>query len=262
MDSIFRIDGASVVTSPHAAGPWDPGMQHGSPPSALVAYLAETIPTPEPMQVARLTIDLMRPVPVAPLTYETEVVRQGRKIQLCAIRLLANGVVVVSATALKIRIAPPPLPPEIATPPLDVPLPEQCRVVTMKSARNPFVAGLSLREAKGDFQALGPGAVWYRLDRQMIKGHPTSQLMRVAVAADFSNATSSELDFRHWTFINADLSINLARQPVGDWILLNSQMSIGPDGAGVAASRLADQQGYFGHAIQTLLIERRPDAAS
>ena len=68
-------------TSPSAAGPWDPyELQHGSPPAALVAWTAESISTAAPMQVARLTIDLMRPVPVAPLTFESEVVREELKI--------------------------------------------------------------------------------------------------------------------------------------------------------------------------------------
>ncbi len=88
MDAIFRVDGNHVVTSPDAAGPWDPGMQHGSAPAALVVWAAEAIATPVPMRIARVTIDLMRPVPVAPLTLHTEVLRAGRKIQLCAVRLL------------------------------------------------------------------------------------------------------------------------------------------------------------------------------
>ena len=66
MDAIFRVDGASVVTSPDAAGPWDPRMQHGLAPASLVVWAAEAIPTPLPMHIARVTIDLMRPVPVAP----------------------------------------------------------------------------------------------------------------------------------------------------------------------------------------------------
>jgi hypothetical protein len=45
MEAIFRVDGNNVVTSPHAAGPWDPTMQHGSPPAALVVWAAENIPT-------------------------------------------------------------------------------------------------------------------------------------------------------------------------------------------------------------------------
>ena len=71
MDAIFRVDGNGVVTSPDAAGPWDPSMQHGSPPAALAVWAAEKIPTPVPMRIARVTVDLMRPVPVAPLTLET-----------------------------------------------------------------------------------------------------------------------------------------------------------------------------------------------
>jgi len=103
MEPIFGVDGNNVVTSPDAAGPWDPRMQHGSAPAALVVWAAEKLPTPVPMQIARVTIDLMRPVPVAPLTILTEILREGRKIQLSAVRLLADGVVVVAATVLKIK---------------------------------------------------------------------------------------------------------------------------------------------------------------
>jgi hypothetical protein len=72
MDAIYRVDGNHVVTSPHAAGPWNETMQHGSAPSALVTWLAEQMPTASPMHVTRVTIDLLRPVPVAPLTFETK----------------------------------------------------------------------------------------------------------------------------------------------------------------------------------------------
>jgi len=55
MNAIFRVDGNCAVTSPHAAGPWDPSMQHGSPPAALVVWAAEAIPVPVPMRIARVT---------------------------------------------------------------------------------------------------------------------------------------------------------------------------------------------------------------
>ena len=173
MEAIFRVDGANVVTSPHAAGPWDPNMQHGGAPASLVVWAAERIPTAAPMQIARATIDLMRPVPVAPLTIETEVLREGRKIQLCAVRLYAGGTLTVGATVLKIKRA------------------------------------------------------------------------------------SSALDFRQWTFLNADLTVSMAREPVGEWILLDAVSWIGSDGAGLAMARLADVKGYFGRCAQSLVIERR-----
>src|ERR1700737_380418 len=106
MDAVYRVDGNRVVTSPDAAGPWDPRMQHGSAPAALVVWAAEALPTPVPMHIARVTIDLMRPVPVAPLTIETEVLREGRKIQLCAIRLLADAGGVVGGGGVKKKRRP------------------------------------------------------------------------------------------------------------------------------------------------------------
>ena len=78
-------------------------MQHGGAPASLVAWAAERIPTREPMHVVRLTIDLLKPVPIAPLEIRTDVVREGRKIQVCAISLSSEGVEVVRASVLKVR---------------------------------------------------------------------------------------------------------------------------------------------------------------
>jgi hypothetical protein len=257
MDAIFHVDGNDVVTSRFAAGPWDPSMQHGSPPAALVVWAAERIPAAVAMRVARVTVDLMRPVPVAPLTIESEVLREGRKIQLCAVRLVAKGVVVVGATVLKIKVQADELPPEAAIEPAELPGPDQSRVEHVDFSSSPFVTGMSLRAARGRFGSPGPGAIWYRVDRPIVEGFSVSQAMRTMVAADFCNGTSAALDFREWTFINADLTVNFARQPAGAWILLDAESWVGPDGAGIASARLADESGYFGRAIQSLVIEKR-----
>ena len=257
MDAIYRVEGNRVVTSPDAAGPWDAQMQHGSAPAALVVWAAEAIPTPEPMRIARVTIDLMRPVPVAPLTFETEVLREGRKIQLCAVKLRAGNVVVVTATVLKIKTQALTLPPDVADVAVTLPGPDQAREELPDFSGSPFVKGISMRAAHGRFGLPGPGAIWYRVDRPVVEGSSVSQAMRGVVAADFCNGTSAALDFRQWTFINADLTVSFARQPVGEWILLDAESWIGPDGAGLAAARLADSRGYFGRAVQSLVIEKR-----
>jgi Thioesterase-like superfamily len=256
MKAIYRVDGNRVVTSPEAAGPWYPGMQHGSAPAALVVWAAEAIATREPMRIARVTIDLMRPVPLAPLTIESEILREGLKIQLCAVRLLADGVVVAGATVLKIRAQAPRLPADITDLPVQLPGPDRSREEVDFSS-SPFVSGISLRAARGVFGVPGPAAIWYRVDRPIVDAAPVSQAMRAVVAADFCNGTSAAPDFQEWTFINADLTVNFARQPVGEWILLDAESWIGPDGAGLAMARLADQRGYFGRAVQSLVIEKR-----
>ena len=232
-------------------------MQHGSAPAALVVWAAENIPTPVPMRIVRVTIDLMRPVPLAPLTIKIEVKREGRKIQLCAITLLADDVVVVTASVLKIKTQALALPPEIADRPVALPGPEASLPEPADFSSSPFVKGMSLRAARGQFGVPGPGAIWYRVEWPLIEGFAVSQATRAVVAADFCNGTAPSLDFRQWTFINADLTVSMAREPVGEWILLDGCSWIGPDGAGLAMARLADERGTFGRAVQSLVIEKR-----
>ena len=254
---IFRVADNRVAVSPDAAGPWDPTMQHGSAPSALVVWAAERIATTSPMRIARVTIDLMRPVPLAELTVETEVLRDGRKIQLCAVRLRAGDAVVVTATVLKIRRDAVPLPEDIGALPVDLPGPDVARPEPADFSTSSFLTGMTLRAARGRFGVKGPGAIWYRVDWPLVEGHSVSQAMRAVVASDFCNGTSAALDFHSYKFLNADLTVNMAREPVGDWILVDAESWIGPDGAGLAMARRGDTKGYFGRVVQSLVIEKR-----
>lgn len=158
---------------------------------------------------------------------------------------------------LKIKTQAEALPPEVGDLPVELPGPDQSMIEPADHTGSPFTKCMSMRAARGRFGMVGAASIWFRVDQPLIAGSPVSQAMRAVVAADFSNGTSSALDFGEWTFINADLSVNLARQPVGDWILLDGECWIGPDGAGLAMSRLADQRGYFGRAVQSLVIEKR-----
>src|SRR6202035_2989490 len=55
------------------------------------------------LQPARLTVDLLRPVPIAPVSIETSIQREGRRIKLVDAALLQNGRVVARASALFLR---------------------------------------------------------------------------------------------------------------------------------------------------------------
>ena len=258
MEPIYRVEGATADTSAFAGGPWDPKLQHGAAPSSLICWAVERLPAPAPMRVARLTVDLMRPVPVAPLTIETELLREGRKIQLVSVRLLAPE-------------------PKWCAPPCCAcgawsrccrsrrrgrrstsRVPRTATIRRRTGCRStPFLSGLEMRVAKGSFRTPGPAAVWYRATRPIVDGAPLSPLMRAAIAADFCNGTSAVLDFTKWTFINGDLTLSLAREPVGDWVLLDAETWAGPNSIGIAAARLADRDGYFGRAVQSVLFEKR-----
>jgi hypothetical protein len=258
MNAVFRLDGNVAVSTGLAAGPWDPSLQHGGAPAALAAAAAERLATAVPMRVARLTVDLLRPVPVAPLEIRSAVVREGRKIQLCQVQLLADRTEVVRASVLKVRTADVALPRHVGHEPLTLPGPEAGRPPKVKLSANPgFTDSISVSVVKGDFHLPGPAAIWFRLDLPIIAGEMTTPLMRAVAAADFCNGASSVLDFREWTFINGDLTLSLARQPVGEWILLDAETWLGPEGAGLASAKLADTAGYFGRAVQSILVEPR-----
>ncbi|MBI1213076.1 MAG: thioesterase family protein [Alphaproteobacteria bacterium] len=258
MDSVFRVDGDAVDVSAHASGPWNTSMQHGGAPSSLAMWAAEALPALAPMRIARLTVDLLRPVPVAPLKLRSEVLREGKKIQLIAVHLEHEGTEVVRANILRVRRGGSEFAEVERTDALDVAPPDNVADgrAPERSAMS-FGAGFTLRSVRGEFGKPGPAAIWFRHNRRFIDGHDDSPAMLAAAVSDFSNGISSELDFAKWTFINADVSVFLAREPVGEWILLNAQTWLGNDGGGMAAARLADKRGYFGRAVQNLVVEKR-----
>jgi len=258
MNYVYRVDGSMAHAQPYAAGPWDASMQHGGAPASLIAWAIERVPTRDPMNVTRMTFDLLRPVPVAPLQMNIDVLREGRKIQVCNVTLSHEGVVCVRASVLRVRQADIALPDNVADEKIELPGPEHgLPSASLMLGDERFASGLTIRAVRGSFAETGPGAFWFRAERPVVAGEGLTPLMRAAMTGDFCNGASSLLDFNEWMFVNADLTISLARMPVGEWILLDAQTWLGNRGAGVAFAKLGDERGYFGRAIQSLVIERR-----
>lgn len=101
-------------------GPWDPGALHGGPVAALLAHVVEGLRADDvDWFVARLTVELERPVPMEPLRLHAEVTRPGRKVSIveATITRADSGAVLARARALRIRTADVALPvhdPELA----------------------------------------------------------------------------------------------------------------------------------------------------
>jgi hypothetical protein len=103
----------------------------------------------------------------------------------------------------------------------------------------------------------GPCAIWFRLRYPLVQGEAPSPYARVAVAADSGNGVSAVLDIERYLYVNSDLTINLLRKPVGEWICLDARTAIGPNGGGLAESALYDEQGFIGRATQSLAVRMR-----
>lgn len=239
-----------------ASGPWDPNAQIGGAPAALLARAFERVPAPEGLLLARLTYDFIRPAPIGPVEIRADVVRSGRRVQLLDGAMLADGVEVVRARALRIRSADPGQihHEETAAPPgpdagSTGPLPglHRPRFAT-DAVEVRFVAG-----AFGD----GPATAWFRLTRPLVGGEEPTPLQRMVAASDFGAGLSGMLPREDYLFINTDMTLYVEHQPVGEWICLDSQTRIAAGGIGVAESVLYDERGRVGRATQALLVAPR-----
>jgi acyl-coenzyme A thioesterase PaaI-like protein len=88
-DSVFTLDGDRIAPTEHARGPWDPRALHGGAPAALIAAAFERMEPGAELGIARLSFEFLRPIPLAPLTLSTRVVRPGRRVQELAAELSA-----------------------------------------------------------------------------------------------------------------------------------------------------------------------------
>jgi acyl-coenzyme A thioesterase PaaI-like protein len=244
------------VASELARGPWDAGAQHGGAPAALLVGALEALPAPAGVQMARVTFELLRPVPLGPLRVSAEVVRPGRRVQLLEATLWsAEGVELVRARALQVARADGP-PTATGTPP---PPPADGRANDLSPPFSPMFApdAMEIRFVAGEFTARGPATAWFRLRSPVVAGLEISPLQRLAAAGDFGNGISSPVSWNDYVFINPDLTLYIERAPAGEWIGLASVTHVADGGVGLSESILYDERGRVGRATQALLVAPR-----
>ena len=257
--AFWLLDGQNFQSTQLTRGPWNPAHQHAGPPIALVCRAIENAARERGLtHIARLTANLWRPVPIDALTVVVVVDYVGKSAGHFSAQLFAQGKEVARFTALAQRegqlnlpagLPGHPLPSAVQSPDASAP------------AQFPFADGqpgyaelVEIREARGkNFQ--GPCAAWFRLKHPLVAGETASPYQRVAVAADSSNGISAVLDYRRGDiFVNSDLTINLLRRPVGEWICVDAKTHLGPQGGGLAESQLFDEMGLIGRATQSLAV--------
>jgi hypothetical protein len=255
-DALFRREGDLYHPTTLTEGPWSPDAQHGGPPAALLSGAIEKTPAETDMLVARVTIELLRPVPLHPLRLVTEVVRPGHKVQLVSATLSHQNTEVARALGLRIRRADLDLPFDQPDDP-PIPGPDEGRPANFFENAGAFATdAVEIKMLQGDFAEAGPGQAWLRLKFPLIEGEETTGVERVAAAADFGNGISNlGGKERSWLFINPDLEIRLIRPPDGEWTYLNSETRINHGGVGVATSTISDRAGQLGIASQSLFVD-------
>jgi Thioesterase-like superfamily len=259
-DSVFRRDGDAFVPTGHARGPWDPGQLHGGAPGALIAEAVQA----DGYLVARLTIDFLAPVPMAPLTIKAQTTKPGRNLQMAEAEMEAEGRTVLRARAVRLRRGQVALPTEAGgagAPGGDGAGPDDGRpgVFPLDDGHSEGFhrTAMDIRFVDGDY-GKGPARAWFRLQIPLINDTPPSPLARAIAAADFGNGISRVVDFTDYLFVNTDLTVHLHREPASEWVLVDASTRLESHGAGLAHSILSDERGQLGLAAQSLFVASRP----
>jgi hypothetical protein len=252
-----RLASGVFVATSATESPWDTRLQHGSPPTALIAHAMRTNHPREDVRFARIAAEFLGPIPLAEMTVRTRVVRPGKRIEMLEGVLESGGREVVTARAWRIAVQAENAVPPAATPsdiPPALPGPDEQRQTWLD--RFGYGEAFDWRFVYGA-ETLGAAAVWARPRVPLVAGEALTPLDRALLVVDSANGVSGELAFGEWVFVPPSLSVALERYPAGEWTLLEARTTLASDGLGVTSARLADTTGYFAAASQALLVERR-----
>jgi hypothetical protein len=260
LDAFYEKHGDGFVATELTRGPWDPGAQHAGPPAGLLGRELERVPGGEGFQIARVTFEILRPVPIGAVRVEAELVRPGRSVQMIEASLAGeDGEKLVLARAWRIRTGELEIPAGVETTPGPPPGPEEGDVPEFFETGQSvgYHTAMEWRSVGGGFLEPGPATVWMRMGCELVAGEEPTPLQRTLVAADVGNGISAVLDWRRHVFINVDLSVHLERLPEGEWVCVDAVTLPQRNGIGTAESVLSDERGRIGRAAQALLISER-----
>jgi len=261
--AIFRPDGPGrFVPTEAATGAWDARLVHGA---AIVGLLAGQLAPPADRTLARLTLEILAPVPMGPLTVEVTEPAGGARVQRQDATLSAGDKVVATARSLLVRRADPdlalpdkaldhpsPFDPA-AAPAMDEPHREAAAMVGHESLDSLGFTWVPMR-VEGDKRT----HQWVSLLLPVVEGTELKGIELAAVAADYAqSAVNRQLSLRDWSFRSVDMTLNLTREPAGPWIGMRCEGLVQPVGAGFNGADLFDRDGRLGRTSASIVVEPR-----
>ena len=254
--AVFVPEGELLIPQAPAAGPWFPGVQHGGAVAAVVARAVEAVPSVVPMVTTRLSIDMSRRVPMGPTRVDTDIVRDGRRIQAIECRYLVDDEVVGRASAMRVRVAEDISAGNPVRPEDEIPGPPESFPPIEWTFNGPtdFAESFDFRRAEDD---LGRVTGWMKAERPFVAGEPNDPRVLIAAVADMIPSGGSVLDYERMISINPDLVISLARPPEGEWLGFTASVRGEGHGYGQADAVLFDERGMVGRALKSLLVDER-----
>lgn len=252
-----------IYTPTDAGGsPWHPQLLHGGTATGLLGHAVQAL-LPDGFLPVRITMDLLRPVPKAPLAVNARLARDGGRLKVIEVEVAHDGKTVCRASAVLARTQQLPLPDYAPRPAPPPPGPDGLpafSIQDMLDAKGLAIPrGLHTRvEVRGrqTWQERGRNTSWLRLPVTILPGAPLTPFVRACLLSDLGNGVA-QLNLGNATgMINADVTLALFRLPAGEWVGFDSEAQVQPHGLGVVHSTLYDGDGSFGYVLQSVMANR------
>ena len=257
--ALFVQEGNVFTPTECAHGPWGPKLVHGGSTGGLMAYVLEQCSPNENMTMVRTTLDMFRPVPMVPLRVESEVLREGRRLQMIEATIFAEDKPVARSVGIRMKTTEVSVP-EARQPSSDVPqgpdgLPEISLAPSKPGKVLPGLnANLEVRKLYG-FDGKGEGCAWFKVPVPVIQGVENSAFTHLGIISDFGNGLAQLFLPGTMGMINGDINLYLHRNPCSDWIALKSKVSMSETGVGVVNTELYDTQGLVAQCHQAVMVQ-------
>lgn len=245
-----RPEGGGEILLPQqlAVGGWGRDQLRGIAVSSALARAAEVAVASTGrtgLQPVRWTVDLFRPATMAPCRTRTAVVRAGRRLCLVDASLEQGDEVVARGTALYLRAGETPegqvwSPDRVPSPP-----PTGLEPVA-REPRLYYSDGVGWTASATDHQNGARKASWHR-PVPVVEGEEPRPFQMVAGVADVVNMVTN-WGSRGLAYINADITLSLARLPDGPEVGLESLDRVAGDGIAVSTAVVHDRRGPIGTA--------------
>lgn len=242
----------------HAQGAWRSDEQHMAPVSALLVHCLEAFEPSEELRIGRITFDILGMIGADVTHVDVRTVRPGRTIRLDEAVASVGGRPVVRASAWRLLRGDSAALATDAGPAL--PSPEG---LTPWEGAVRWGGGYisSLEFWTPDPTSRGGGVYWIRQTKTVVEGEDSTPVARYAGAIDCMNGVSPVVEPVEWMFPNVDLTVHLHRLPTSaEWVGLQTNVAVGPDGVGVTSAVLHDEAGPLGRAEQILTVRSMPGA--
>ncbi|TMR91211.1 thioesterase family protein [Nonomuraea basaltis] len=249
--AFFTQKRGELVPAPHARGPWSPDMLHGRLLGGLAARAIEERYAQPGLHFARLTVDLFRNSPMVPVTVETALVRDGRRIRVADVTISTDQGVIGRAGAVLLRQGEQPGGEQtIVTPAWDEPPPDG-----PPAEGQGWTPPFDLWRRTG-WDEPGPARVWLRETYPLVDEEPVTPFVRAALAADFASPLSNMSVEGRLGFINADYTLTLARLPEGELVGVEAGGHLSAGGVATGQCTLHDAAGPIGFCVVTALANQ------